>query len=87
MTDTPNQTVKPEDRRMGSTRESSELGMLELLSLRINKALLEVTGNEHWNQKRPVIRIAKKQGVDRENTTHAIWHRITGVAGEEFDNR
>ena len=68
-------------------RHSSELGMLEIVSLRINKALLEVTSNEHWNQERPVVRVVKKQDVDRENTTHAIWYQITEVAGEEFDNR
>ncbi len=68
-------------------RHSSELGMLEVVSLRINKALLEVTSNDYWNQKRPVVRVVKKQDVDRENTTHAIWYHITEVAGEEFDNR
>jgi hypothetical protein len=68
-------------------RHSSELGMLEVVSLRINKALLEVTSNDYWNQKRPVVRVVKKQDVDRQNTTDAIWYQITEVAGEEFDNR
>ncbi len=68
-------------------RHSSELGMLEVVSLRINKALLEVTSNDYWNQKRPVVRVVKKQAVDRENTTDAIWYHVTEVAGEEFDNR
>ncbi len=68
-------------------RHSSELGMLEVVSLRINKALLEVTSNDYWNQKRPVVRVVKKQTIDRECTTHAIWYHIAEVAGEEFDNR
>jgi hypothetical protein len=68
-------------------RHSSELGMLEVVSLRINKALLEVTSNDYWNQKRPVVRIVKRQDIDRENTTHVIWYHITEVAGEEFDSR
>jgi hypothetical protein len=68
-------------------RHSSELGMLEVVSLRINEALLEVTSNDYWHQKRPVIRIAKKEGIDRQATTHAIWYQITEVAGEDFDNR
>ena len=34
-------------------RHSSELAMLEVVSLRINKALLEVTNDEHWQHKRP----------------------------------
>jgi hypothetical protein len=68
-------------------RHSSELGMLEVVSLRINKALLEATSNDYWNQKRPVVRVVKKQTIDRESTTHAIWYQIAEVAGEEFDNR
>jgi hypothetical protein len=68
-------------------RHSSELGMLEIVSLRINKALLAVTSNDYWNQKRPVVQVVKKQHVDRENTTHVIWYCVTEVAGEEFDNR
>src|ERR1035438_2365237 len=66
-------------------RHSSELGMLELVSLRINKALIEVTSNDYWNQKRPVVRVIKQQPIDRENTTQAIWYHITEVAGEDFD--
>ena len=61
--------------------------MLEVVSLRINKALLEVTSDEHWNQLRPVVRITKRQSIDREVTTEAIWYHVTEVAGEEFDNR
>jgi hypothetical protein len=68
-------------------RHSSELGMLEVVSLRINKALLEVTSNDYWNQKRPVIRVVKMQTIEREATTGSIWYRITEVVGEEFDNR
>jgi hypothetical protein len=68
-------------------RHSSELGLLEVVSLRINKALLEVTSNDYWHQKRPVIRIIKKESVDRQDTTYAIWYHITEVTGEDFDNR
>ena len=68
-------------------RHSSELGVLEVVSLRINKALLEVTSNEYWHQKRPVMRIVKKEGLDRQDSTYAVWYQITEVAGEDFDNR
>jgi hypothetical protein len=68
-------------------RHSSELGMLEVVSLRINMALLEVTSNDYWHHKRPVIRIVKKEHIDRQDTTHAIWYHITEVTGEDFDNR
>ena len=68
-------------------RHASELGMLEVVSLRINRALLEVTSDEHWQFKRPVVRIAKKEVLAGQETTHAIWYQITEVAGEDFDNR
>ena len=68
-------------------RHASELGMLEVVSLRINKALLDVTSDEHWQFKRPVVRIAKKEVLAGQETTHAIWYQITEVAGEDFDNR
>ena len=68
-------------------RHSSELGMLEIVSLRINKALLEVTSNEFWDQRRPVVRVVKKQEVDEEITASVLWYEVSEVAGEEFDNR
>jgi len=68
-------------------RHSSELGMLELVSLRINKALLEGTSDEFWQHKRPVIRIAKKEVSAGEHPTHALWYEVIEVAGEDFDNR
>jgi len=68
-------------------RHSSELSVLELVSLRINKALLEGTSDEYWQHKRPVIRIAKKEAPTEEHLTHALWYQVIEVAGEDFDNR
>jgi hypothetical protein len=68
-------------------RHSSELGILELVSLRANKALMEASGDDFWNQRRPVIRIAKKEGLAGQNAACAIWYEIREVAGEDFDNR
>jgi len=68
-------------------RHASELGMLEVVSLRINKALLEVTSDEHWRFKRPVVRIAKKEVIVGQHDTNAIWYHISEVAGDDFDNR
>ena len=68
-------------------RHASELGMLEVVSLRINRALLEVTSDEYWQFKRPVVRIAKQEVLAGKDTTHAIWYQITEVAGDDFDNR
>src|SRR5471030_2126366 len=42
------------------TRHSDELGIQELISLRLKKALFEATSNEYWNHQRPVIRLMKQ---------------------------
>jgi hypothetical protein len=68
-------------------RHSSELGILELVSLRINRALLEGTSDEYWQHKRPIIRIAKKEASAGEHATHTLWYEVIEVAGEDFDNR
>jgi hypothetical protein len=68
-------------------RHASELGMLEVVSLRINKALLEATNDEYWEFKRPVVRIVKREALAGQQDTTAIWYLITEVAGEDFDNR
>jgi hypothetical protein len=68
-------------------RHSSELGVLEVVSLRINKALLEATSDEFWQHKRVIIRIAKKEELAGEQPTHALWYHVTEVSGEDFDNR
>jgi hypothetical protein len=68
-------------------RHSSELGILEVVSLRINKTLLEVTNDEHWLYKRPVVRIVRKEDIAGLGITHAFWYQVTEVAGEEFDSR
>ena len=68
-------------------RHSSELGVLEVVSLRINKALLEATNGEFWQDKRAVVRIARKEELGREQPANAIWYKVTEVAGEDFDNR
>ena len=68
-------------------RHASELGMLEVVSLRLNKALLEVTSDEYWEFKRPVVRIAKREVFAGQQDADAIWYQISEVAGEDFDNR
>jgi hypothetical protein len=68
-------------------RHSAELGMLEVVSLRLNKALLEITSDDHWQLKRPVVRIVKVEDSAREPDGYALWYQISEVAGEDFDNR
>lgn len=69
------------------SRHSDELGILELISLRLNKALLEVTSDANWNSRRPVIRVVHRQALEQENIPSALWYEVTEVAGEEFDSR
>lgn len=72
---------------------SSELGILELISLRLNKALLGVVGHNYYlsgdppKKKHPVIRLVKRQVLIEANTPTAIWYEVQEVIGEEFDNR
>ena len=62
-------------------RHSSELGMLEVVSLRINRALLDITSDEHWQFKRPVVRIVRKEVLADQAATNAVWYQINEVAG------
>jgi hypothetical protein len=66
---------------------SNELGILELVSLRVNKALLETTSDEHWSFKRPVLRLVSKESLAQQGITGAIWYEVAEVRGEDFDSR
>lgn len=66
---------------------SSELGILEIVSLRINKALLESTSDEFWQNKRPIIRALKKHLLAEQGIHAALWYEVQEVAGDDFDNR
>jgi hypothetical protein len=68
-------------------RHSSELGILELVSLRINKALLQCARGENWADGQPVMRLARKQDLQHQGITTAFWYEVQEVAGEDFENR
>lgn len=68
-------------------RHSSELGILELISLRLNKALLETTSDEFWDNRRPVIRVQDRDLLIQQGITDAFWYAVEEVRGEDFDNR
>lgn len=68
-------------------RHTSELGVLEIVSLRINKALLEATSDDYWQGRRPVTRIVKTEALVAQGVTTAFWYEIREVAGDDFDNR
>lgn len=76
-----------EDEVTWGGRHSNELGILELISLRINKALIESTSDEYWGFTRPVVRLVRKEELIQQGITDALWYNVTEVAGEEFDAR
>jgi hypothetical protein len=69
------------------SRHSNELGLAELVSLRINKALLEVTSDEHWGNLRPVVRLVRKELLAQQGIVEAFWYRVREVMGEDFESR
>lgn len=69
------------------SRHSYELGILEIISLRLNYALSEVTSTDYWHQVRPVFRLQKKDEALAQGYTHGFWYEIQEVQGEEFENR
>lgn len=66
---------------------SNELGILEIVSLRINKALLESTSDEFWDFERPIVRLTGKEELAQKGITHALWYDVIEVAGQDFDTR
>jgi hypothetical protein len=66
---------------------SNELGFLELVSLRLNKAFLAVAFGVTGESQFPVLRLAKLETLRAQNHTHALWYVIEEVVGEEFDSR
>jgi hypothetical protein len=74
-------------------RHSGELGILELISLRVNRALLELVGDKLYvtgdppKRCHPVLRLVKRQDLIAANVQTAIWYEVQEVAGEEFENR
>jgi hypothetical protein len=66
---------------------SSELGILEIISLRINRALLEASSDEFWDFERPILRLTGKEELAQKGITHALWYEVVEVSGQDFDNR
>jgi len=69
------------------SRHSQELGIFEIISLRLNRALLEHTTAEFWCNRRPIVRIVKKQELEAQGIVEALWYQVQEVGGEDFDNR
>lgn len=68
-------------------RHGDELGILEIVSLRLNKALLDSTSDDFWDQRRPLIRLIKKQELELQGVESAFWYEVEEVGGEDFDSR
>ena len=68
-------------------RHTNELGILEIISLRLNKALLQCTSDEFWGFSRPVLRIEKKEVLAQKGISAVLWYEVQEVGGEEFENR
>jgi len=68
-------------------RHGDELGILEIVSLRLNKALLESTSDDSWAGRRPVLRLVKKQELEAKGIVEAYWYEVREVCGEDFDSR
>lgn len=72
---------------------SSELGILEIISLRLNKALLAVVGTNLYSTGQPprpyhpVLRLVKREDMLAANASEAIWYDVEEVRGEDFENR
>lgn len=76
-----------EDEIKWGGRHGEELGILEIISLRLNKALLGNCDLKSWNGQQPVIRIVKKEAIQEQGITAAFWYAVEEVSGEEFENR
>ncbi|MBV9463913.1 MAG: hypothetical protein JO317_06755 [Verrucomicrobiae bacterium] len=68
-------------------RHSAELGILEVISLRLNRALLALGGEADFPDARPALRLFKKTELAAAGVADAFWYRVREVQGEEFDNR
>jgi hypothetical protein len=68
-------------------RHAAELGILELVSLRLNKALLAVASRSFGAAEHPVVRLAKREDLLNQGVTEALWYQVQEVLGEEFDSR
>ena len=61
-------------------RHCDELGILEIVSLRLNKALMEL-------KESVIVRLVKKEELQAQGFEEAFWYEVEEVAGEEFDSR
>lgn len=70
----------------------SELGILEIISRRLNKALLALPGHcfaadPVLKGRRPVIRLVRREELQKAQVPVVLWYEVQEVNGEEFENR
>jgi hypothetical protein len=68
-------------------RHSNELGILEIISLRVNKALLQSVTEPVWQGQFPIVRLVKLDDLRSRGAQAAVWYEVTEVNGENFDSR
>lgn len=76
-----------EDEVTWGEHHSSELGILEIVSLRLNRALMSVSSQEDFNGCRPVVRMMKRSELEQAGIRDAFWYKVSEVQGDQFDNR
>jgi len=72
---------------MGRTPTLPNFGMLEVVSLRINKDSSKSQATNIGNISAQWFVSLKREVLVGQPTVHAIWYRISEVAGDDFDNR
>ena len=68
-------------------RHSDELGFLEIISLRVNRAIIDAPDAFKHQTRHPVVRVARRDLLLEQGVTRAFWYEVTEVIGDEFDNR
>lgn len=68
-------------------RHTSELGILEFISLRINQTILAAIGSQKPSGKCYVVRISRRDALIQQGLTSAAWYEVTEVVGDQFETR
>ena len=69
-------------------RHSDDLSFLELACLRLNKALLEISGpvSGYWGTHFPVLRVMKRDRLETEGCTVGLWYEVEETDGNGLDH-
>ncbi len=68
-------------------RHMNELGILEIVSFRINKALADIGTQDIWGRFHPILRVENKERIAERGINACLWYRVEEVVGEDFESR